>query len=324
MSLIQFSRPHFGLKIQTAPTIEPVTLTEAKRWIRLDSGSLSDNLASVQSIFPGDHTTAAAYSLKGTGVEVLGYSALVVFSSGTNGSSGTVDVKLQESDTDIDGDYTDVASGAFTQVTEANDNASYELAYSGSKRYIRAVATVAVATCDFGVSVLRESPYSTEDDDVTDLIVTAREYCEGVQERAYITQTWNLTLEAFPDSGVISLPLPPLISVTAAEFKYYDGANTLTVLPAAYYVVDTASEPGRICLAYGYAWPSTYQRPDAIVVRFVAGYGATAATVPRRVKHAMRLLIGAWFRDREATGTLTNEIAFSVTSLLNQDKLIGL
>ena len=45
----------------------------------------------------------------------------------TNGAGGTVDVKLQHSD---DGAaWSDVGSGAFTQVTESNDNAVYEKVY---------------------------------------------------------------------------------------------------------------------------------------------------------------------------------------------------
>jgi len=318
MSLPEYSRPHWGLKIYTAPAIEPVTLTEAKLWLRADSGTFSDNIATLQSIVPGAHVIAAAYSLKGTGVEVLGYSTVVVLDSGTNLATGTVDVKIQESDTDVDGNYTDWAGGAFTQVTTANDNAVQEKAYTGTKRYIRVVATVANATCDFGVSVQRFSPTSAEDDTITDLITTAREWCEGEQGRAYITQTWDLYLDEFFDD-VLKVPLPPLQSAT---ITYYDSANAIQTLSTSYYVVDIASEPGRICRAYGYTWPTTYDRPGAVIVRFVAGYGATAATVPRRVKQAMRLLIGHWFLNREAvlTGSISKEIELAVKSLLGQEK----
>ena len=57
------------LKIATAPTIEPVTLAEVKEHLRIDSGSLSDNISSNQSIVPGDHAIAASYSLEGSGVD---------------------------------------------------------------------------------------------------------------------------------------------------------------------------------------------------------------------------------------------------------------
>ena len=61
--------------------------------------------------------------------------------------------KLQHRD-DVADAWVDVPAGAFATVTEATDNATYELAYSGGKRYVRAVCTVAGAACEFGVSVL--------------------------------------------------------------------------------------------------------------------------------------------------------------------------
>ena len=48
-----------------------------------------------------------------------------------------------------------------------------------------------------------------EDDLITTFIEAAREYCEEYQNRAYITQTWDLSLDEFPDSPY-SLPKPPL------------------------------------------------------------------------------------------------------------------
>lgn len=97
------------------PTIEPITLAELKLHLRLDTGSFADMIDETQSIAPGlktfinDWTTHA-----GVPVEVLGYSAVVSFESGVNGASGTVDVKIQESDDNVT--FTDWATGAFTQV----------------------------------------------------------------------------------------------------------------------------------------------------------------------------------------------------------------
>ena len=55
------------------------------------------------------------------------------------------------------------------------------------------------------------------------------------------------------------------------------------------YIVDTASEPGRIAEGYQSSWPSTRPVIDAVTVTFVAGYG-TAATVPKRIKQAIMML----------------------------------
>jgi uncharacterized phiE125 gp8 family phage protein len=281
------------LKLKTAPTVEPISLAEAKLHLRIDSVSMADDLTTVQSIFPGDHVIAAAYSLVGTSVEVLGYDVLVNLVCGTNGTGGTVDVKLQ--DCDDNATWVDVTSGAFTQVTEATDNATFEKAYSGGKRYLRVVCTVAVATCDFGVDIIKKGATSVEDTLLTNLIQAAREYCEGFQNRAYINQTWYLWLDEWPD--YFDMPLPPLQSITS--IKYYDTANAEGTVTATDYFVDTISN--RVVLAYGHSWPSTTLRAaNGICVEYVCGYGATSSSVPMKVRHAMLLLIGYWYENREA------------------------
>ena len=119
-----------ALKLYTAPTTEPLSLAEVRAHLRIDSQSLADDLTSTQSIAPGSHDVAASYSLVGTAVDVLGYSVLVLLESGTNGTSGTVDVKLQESDDNTTWqDFT-----TFTTVTAANDNAIQEKDYTGGKQ----------------------------------------------------------------------------------------------------------------------------------------------------------------------------------------------
>lgn len=294
------------LKILTAPTIEPVTATEAKLHIRLDSNSFADDITTTQSIFPGDHAAAAAYSLKGTGVDVLGKQTLVVFEWAGFGLGSTVDVKLQESDTNVDGNFVDVTSGGFTQVTTATANANFEKAYTGTKQYLRVVSTVAAATADFGVSIVTSEPTSAEDTMIDTLIKTARRYVETILNRALITQTWDLWLDRFPSQPYIDMPLPPLVSITS--IKYYDTSNTEYLFPLApaaagtAYYVDVISHPGRVGLVYGVSWPSmTLRDYNGVDITYVCGYGATAATVPEEIKQAILLLIGHLYEHREET-----------------------
>lgn len=295
--------------LKTAPTIEPVTLAEVKVQCRIDSGTLSDNVSSTQCIAPGAHGIAAAYSLVGTGVDVQGYGALVMLESGTNGTGGTVLAKIQDSDDNIS--YTDWIGGAFTLVTESNDNATQEIQYTGLKRYIRVVVTVATATCDFGVSVVKHAATSTEDTFLTNLIAAARRRVEDYLSRALITQTWYFYYDSWPTVDYIELGMGTLQSITSVI--YTDSAGDATTLSSTTeYEADTTSIPGRVVLRYGQVWPGgvALKTVNPIVVEAVVGYGATAASVPENVRQALLILIHDMYEHRGdiITGTIVNRL----------------
>ncbi len=161
-----------------------------------------------------------------------------------------------------------------------------------------------------------------EDDRVIEaLIVAARQKVESDTWRALMTQTWGLSLDAFPaNNGPIALPLPPLQTVDS--IKYIDTAGTEQTFEAANYKADAVSEPGRVALAYGQAWPSTREEINAVTVQFTAGYG-DAGDVPEGLKEAMKLLIGHWYENREASiaGTVIGEVPMAYEALIGQYRI---
>ena len=315
------NEPQRAWKIYAEPAVEPVTLTEAKLHLKLDAGTLEESITVGQSIAPGSHGIAAGYSLKGTGVDVSGAGDVVaVLDVGQVGSpAGTVDVKLQESDTGLEADYTDVADGAFAQVTGANDNQGFKLAYGGNCTYVRAVATVAGAACPFGVQIVQQEPESDEDSTILRYIKTARRVAEKYHGFAYCTQTWELYMDRFPVGDFIELPRPPLQTVTHVKYKEA-AAGVLTTWPATEYLVDTFNEPGRIVLKYGYAWPNTYPEAQAVQIRYVAGYGLAAA-VPAEIKDAILRAVTDLYNNRGDMDT--EKIArAALRGLLGADRIV--
>lgn len=162
----------------------------------------------------------------------------------------------------------------------------------------------------------------TEDAYIESLIAAAREWCENYQRRAYITQVRELQLDGFPRRPWIRLPRPPLQQVTAIKYVRADG--TEAIFDPSLYVVDTASQPGRVLLAPEASWPSVDLQPGgAVRITYTCGYGDTPDTVPAGVRAAILLLVGHWYAHREAviTATVSKELEFAVTALLGQDRV---
>lgn len=162
-----------------------------------------------------------------------------------------------------------------------------------------------------------------EDDTAEDVLIlglvqAARSYVENFTRRSLLTQTWQLSLDAFPcNSREIVLPRPPLASVTSIAYIDADGASQ--TFASAGYHVDTRSEPGRVVLDEDYDWPDTDCRPNAVTVTYVAGYGSSSA-VPRGLKTGIGWLVAHWFRNREHVniGNIVNQIPDTTDALLWQ------
>jgi len=116
------------------------------------------------------------------------------------------------------------------------------------------------------------------DDDVSVLprfIRAARRQFERDTNRFLVTQTWNLLLDAFPLRSIpILVPRPPLQSVVSIVTVNTDQSQA-TMDPTTY-LVDTASEPGRIGLIDTSIWPQNLRSFQPITVQFVAGYTGSA------------------------------------------------
>lgn len=153
----------------------------------------------------------------------------------------------------------------------------------------------------------------SDDSYITALITAAREYVETQTRRAIITQTLELRLPGWM-GGRIELPRPPLVSVSSVVYTL-DGGTTATLNASLYTVMKT--EPGAIVPTYNTTWPTTRAQVESVFVTYVAGYGGPAA-VPQTIKHAMLLLIGHWYENREAStvGVEARALPMAVQSLI--------
>lgn len=182
---------------------------------------------------------------------------------------------------------------------------------------LRVVSSPGVEPVTLAEAKLQVAEYCDDSDTnamITAMITAAREYCEGWQQRAYITQTIELYLDEWPQ--IIYLPRPNLQSVESITYVTEDG-DTETFTD---YEHDTKSLPGRIVPSD--QWPTdTLGKLSPITVQYKAGYGDAASDVPAKIKQAILLLVAAYYEQREAfvLGNTAIEIPFGVHALLQMD-----
>ena len=160
--------------------------------------------------------------------------------------------------------------------------------------------------------------HSNDDTLIGNLAKAVRKNLEDELRKVFITQTWDLYLDKFED--LILLEKSPVTSVT--HVKYYDSDNSLQTLADTVYDTDIISEPARITLGYSQTWPTIYNRTNAVVIRFVAGY-TDAASVPDDIKQIMLLLISYYYDNRgeEMTQARIKAVMQSAGWLINKQRL---
>lgn len=121
----------------------------------------------------------------------------------------------------------------------------------------------------------------------------------GALGHAMITQKWAQWFAPNPGMSV-NLTLGPVQSVTAV--KYYDADNVLQTDTLTNYQVVGTEFATSVAPKAGFNWPTTYDRSDAIRIEYEIGYGDTKADVPQTIRHALLLLIGHWYDNREQSG----------------------
>ena len=158
---------------------------------------------------------------------------------------------------------------------------------------------------------------SDEDTLVDNYITVARQTLETLMRRAFITQTITLKYDSFPSR--IRLPRPPSASVTSITYVDTDGATQ--TWDSANYVLDSQVEPASIQPAYGVDYPNTRTQPNAVTVTYVAGYGS-ASDVPESIRLAIRLLVGSYYENREATSVAkVNELPLGIQMLVASNEI---
>ncbi len=141
-----------------------------------------------------------------------------------------------------------------------------------------------------------------EDAALAQLILSARVWAEDFTHRAFMNQTFVMTLDAFAET--ILLPKGKCQSISSISYIDSDG-NTQnltgpTSSPAGTDWLEDLShdEHGRITPPYNNTWPSARSQVAAVSVTFIAGYGDDADDVPAPLKSAILFRVADLYETR--------------------------
>src|SRR5271166_1471534 len=180
----------------------------------------------------------------------------------------------------------------------------------------------------------------TDDDDLISFLITAaREACEMFCSRSFAPKSYVQTMDSFPYytdtvlsqmayppsyyalpmysttlwnySQMIKLYYPPCIEIQGIDYTDPNGENQ-TLEQDTDFLLDNINEPARIFPMPGQMWPPVLYCPNAVRIRFTAGFGDTTSTdpapidgelprgagsqpMPGRVKTAILQLVSNWY-----------------------------
>lgn len=159
-----------------------------------------------------------------------------------------------------------------------------------------------------------------EDAEIAALVAAARGFVEDRTRRALIDQGWRTVLDAWPCSGVVDLRPPPVTAVEGVTL--YDALGEATSLGPESWRLAAGSGPARLTL--GLVDPG--RAANGIEIDYATGYGTTAAEVPAPLRHAVLMLVGHWFENREAAslGVVSSSVALGVDALVAPYRVVRL
>ncbi len=137
-----------------------------------------------------------------------------------------------------------------------------------------------------------------EDALIGTLITAARLHVESLTGRALLAQSWRLVLDAWPCDRVVTLPVGPMLSLTAITAYEADGDDH--AVPLGQFLPETDVSPARILLPREMVGMPAIRERRGIEIDYVAGFGNEPDAVPSDLLQAMRVLIGYWFEHRDA------------------------
>lgn len=155
--------------------------------------------------------------------------------------------------------------------------------------------------------------HSADDTLIAALITSALQRAEVITGLSIKEKTFTARLDRFPCDRTIELLRYPVTAINS--IKYTDFAGVEQTLPETYYTKDVNSEPGRVVLNQGYAWPSVPCIPGVVRIEFKAGW-ATASAIPEQLKTALKQIVAYWYENRGEADEANEGMGIDVANMI--------
>lgn len=130
--------------------------------------------------------------------------------------------------------------------------------------------------------------HDDEDDRISALIKTGREYSESFCGIRIMTTIVELSFDYFPASS-FGLSTAPLQKVDSVKYLSTGSPQTqITLTENVDYYADVTTQGGRLTAIGG--WPSAARQPNSVKIRMTAGY-IDASLVPEQIKDGIKAYI---------------------------------
>lgn len=183
--------------------------------------------------------------------------------------------------------------------------------------------TVAPAVLPVSLAEMRDHLRVTsvdEDAYIERLIAAAVSHVDGDGDlgRAMITQTWAQWAPQSP--GDVRLLMGPFQSLAAVE--YYNASGSLLAADVADFETRLYGDFVICRPKENREWPTADDRPDAIKISYVAGFGDTSASVPEGIRHAIMLLASHWYDNRGVVSSdAVNDLPMAYNALISNERV---
>lgn len=179
-----------------------------------------------------------------------------------------------------------------------------------------AAATENPITLDEAKAHLRVDT-NADDALISSLISAAVSFIDypGALGKVMVTQTWRQSVSAPDADGRLYLTVGPVQSISGVS--YFDADNQSQAASVGDFQLYKSEDWAFLAPKSGKTWPVVYNRPDAISITHVSGYGAASA-VPQSLKTALLFLVAYWYEFR---GDEVSEMPPTAEALINMHKI---